>query len=99
MGSAQWGNIALSPEGRITAFGEKNASGQGLVNAGIYVFDQSMSTFFPDSSSFSLERDVFPNLIEHGLFGHVTEARLLDIGTPKRLKEAQSRLCDSARDR
>src|ERR671938_617745 len=42
----------------------------------------------PNDRPASIERDVFPQLVGHGLYGCVGEGYWLDIGTPERYLEA-----------
>jgi len=89
-----YGTVILDGSGRITGFIEKTGARQrGLVNAGVYAFDTSLLRGSRRQDRFSLERDVFPGLAAEGrLFGWETPGPLLDIGTPERYSEAQSRL-------
>jgi len=92
--AGDYGTVNLDGSGRITGFIEKTGARQkGLVNAGVYAFDMSVLRGSRPQDRFSLERDVFPRLAAEGrLFGWNTPAPLLDIGTPERYSEAQSRL-------
>jgi NDP-sugar pyrophosphorylase family protein len=88
--SAEYGSVKLDEEQRITGFDEKVISqGGGLVNAGIYAFNKAMLDLIPAGRKFSLERELFPNILDKGIFGYVTEKRLVDIGTPERLEIAK----------
>jgi mannose-1-phosphate guanylyltransferase len=42
----------------------------------------------PAGTNISIERDVFPLLVDHGLYGFPTSAYWLDIGTPERYLQA-----------
>ena len=44
----------------------------------------------PAGTSVSIERDVFPALVGHGLFGYAASGYWLDIGTPERYLQATS---------
>lgn len=88
-----YGKVSLDDSGQISGFYEKGAGGSGLVNAGIYVFHRKIQLFFPVGLQiFSLERDLFPKLIGNRIYGYVTDATLLDIGTPDRYLKAQKDL-------
>lgn len=83
-----YGSISLNNNQEVTGFNEKKTTkddGEGLINAGIYLFNQSSMTPFPSAKNISLEYDIFPGLIKNGLYGYVDNARLFDIGTPQRL--------------
>jgi mannose-1-phosphate guanylyltransferase len=56
-----------------------------LINAGAYVLEHSVLDRLPPAgTNCSIERDVFPTLVGHGLFGHASSGYWLDIGTPDR---------------
>jgi mannose-1-phosphate guanylyltransferase len=42
----------------------------------------------PAGTRISIERDVFPRLVDHGLFGYESTGYWLDIGTPQRYLQA-----------
>src|SRR5947209_19607852 len=44
----------------------------------------ALPIFGPAGTNVSIEREVFPALIERGLYGHVTDGYWLDVGTPQR---------------
>jgi D-glycero-alpha-D-manno-heptose 1-phosphate guanylyltransferase len=79
----RYGAVSLAPDNAITRFAEKgNRQGKGLINAGIYLFARSVIEAIPRRRAVSLERDVFPALIGHGLYGFPQKGRFLDIGIP-----------------
>lgn len=87
-GRTDVGAVALEPTTRrLTAFEEKGASGRYL-NAGVYVFAKKVFNYFPQQQPSSLEYALFPTLLPHGLYGFVTSAPVLDIGTPERYTRA-----------
>jgi NDP-sugar pyrophosphorylase family protein len=43
----------------------------------------------PEHHALSLERDLFPRLIGHGLYAKHFDAAFIDIGTPASLQEAE----------
>jgi len=65
------------------------------VNAGIYCFDQEIFSYMPESQKFSLEKDLFPELVGNGFFGYRIDGQFLDIGTPERLERARKILLSS----
>lgn len=89
--TARYGRVRADDAGRITAFEEKRP-GAGQINAGIYLLRHEVLSNFPDSRPLSLERDVFPRLIDQkgGLRAHPVEAPFLDIGTPETLSKAEA---------
>ena len=89
----RYGTVQLAADGRVTGFLEKtDAEPDGWVNAGIYVFHRRIFEHLPAGPA-SLERDVFPKLIAHGLYGFEQRGVFIDIGTPEDYARAQL-LCD-----
>lgn len=89
-----YGLVPLDADGRVLAFLEKPppeiASRGGLINAGTYVLEPRVLADVPPGEMWSFERQVFPALVAGGepVFGFVSEAYWLDIGTPERYLEA-----------
>jgi len=80
----RYGTVVVDAGGRISGFCEKGQSGEGLVNAGLYVCEPSLLGCFPEGEPLSLEMDVFPSLARQGLLrGYVVEGYIRDIGTPE----------------
>jgi NDP-sugar pyrophosphorylase family protein len=98
----RYGTVQVDPRGRVTGFAEKTGKeSPGLVNAGVYVFQRAVLDHIPDAPG-SLERDVFPRLLEHGVFALEQHGMFIDIGTPEDYARAQTicdRLSDAAFDR
>lgn len=89
--AARYGRVRLEGS-RIIGFGEKEGSGPGLVNGGVYVLSRQAVELLPEGVS-SLERDLFPRLVERGeLLGKPYEGFFLDIGLPETYAEAQTAL-------
>jgi mannose-1-phosphate guanylyltransferase len=66
-----------------------------LVNAGVYVLDRSvLSDMAPAGTRISIERDVFPRLVDQGLFGYEASGYWMDIGTPERYLQATYDILD-----
>ena len=60
-----------------------------LVSAGIYVLQREiLAELAPAGTNISIERDVFPKLVNRGLYGYEASGYWLDIGTPKRYLQA-----------
>jgi NDP-sugar pyrophosphorylase family protein len=86
----EYGVIRLDEDQKIISFGEKiSRSGNDLINAGMYVFDKKILKEIPSGQKMSLEYDLFPGILNKGLYGYLSEKRLLDIGTPERLAMAK----------
>jgi mannose-1-phosphate guanylyltransferase len=82
----------------VTGFLEKPNPDEidtNLVNAGVYVLDRSvLGEMAPSGSRISIERDVFPRLVDHGLFGYEASGYWMDIGTPQRYLQATQDILD-----
>ncbi len=88
----RFGTLDLSAEGQILGFREK-ARRKGAVNCGFYLFNRSLFEKFPFEGSFSLERDLFPYLVQHDkMFGFLCDGAFIDIGTPESFAESQELL-------
>jgi len=95
-GRSDGGTVELAEDARIVRFREK-ASGANTaltyMNAGIYLLRKDLPTSWLQSDPFSLEHDVFPELVSgKNCYGFVVDAEVVDIGTPERYVEAQSKL-------
>ncbi len=86
----RYGTVTLDGN-QITAFLEKQATGQpGLINGGIYAMRRAVLDRI-GALPCSLEQDVFPGLVAEGrLQGAVFDRPFIDIGIPEALAEAQT---------
>jgi D-glycero-alpha-D-manno-heptose 1-phosphate guanylyltransferase len=84
----RYGTVQVTAGGCVTSFMEKSESSDGLVNAGIYAFSRSIFDHIP-GGSVSLERDVFPKLIQYGVYAMEQKGIFVDIGTPEDYARAQ----------
>jgi NDP-sugar pyrophosphorylase family protein len=89
--AARYGTLALRTDRTLLGFEEKRP-GRGVINAGVYLFKDSLVREFPAKRPLSFEKDVFPDLVRRGfeLKVCVTDAPFLDIGTPESLKLAEA---------
>jgi NDP-sugar pyrophosphorylase family protein len=93
--SMRYGTVQVAHGDRIVGFAEKsNSDSTGFINTGIYVFNRRIFDHIPEGlpaagGSVSLEKDVFPNLVEHGLFASKQNGMFIDIGTPEDYARAQ----------
>jgi mannose-1-phosphate guanylyltransferase len=77
----------------VTEFLEKPGQDQALdtnlVNAGAYILQREiLAEMAPAGTNISIERDVFPKLVDRGLYGYEAHGYWLDIGTPSRYLQA-----------
>ncbi len=89
-----YGLVPLGDDGRVEAFLEKPAPAiareGGLINAGTYVLEPRAIADVPPGEMWSFERQVFPSLVARGeaVYGFISEAYWIDIGTPERYLQA-----------
>jgi D-glycero-alpha-D-manno-heptose 1-phosphate guanylyltransferase len=89
----RYGTVQVTAGGRASGFTEKiDGDPTGFVNAGIYVFNRRIFEHIPEGPA-SLERDVFPKLIDHGVYASEQHGVFIDIGTPEDYARAQE-LCE-----
>jgi mannose-1-phosphate guanylyltransferase len=88
--TAGYGVVVTDAQGRVTAFIEKPESEPptNRINAGAYVIERAVVEKIPAGRAVSFEREVFPALADHELYGYAAEGYWLDIGTPERYLEA-----------
>jgi D-glycero-alpha-D-manno-heptose 1-phosphate guanylyltransferase len=85
-----YGRVNVDTNSMVTSFDEKaGKSGYGWINAGIYLVETNMIQMIPTSKVVSLEREMFPEWIAHGLYGFQRRGRFIDIGTPETFAKAQ----------
>ena len=88
----RYGVAEVAEKGRITRFIEKPAKGTAptnLINAGIYVLSPEIFCYIPKGKPISMEREVFPKLVEEGkLYGHIINGLWMDIGKPEEYLQA-----------
>jgi NDP-sugar pyrophosphorylase family protein len=86
----RFGRAQIDDHGHLLAFEEKGAhAGPGWINAGVYLLERRLLETIPENRAVSLEKEVFPAWIGHGLYGHTVRGRFLDIGTPQSFAEAE----------
>jgi mannose-1-phosphate guanylyltransferase len=86
-----YGLVHRREDGEITEFVEKPTPDQidtDEINAGAYLLERSVLERIPPDRAVSIEREVFPELIDDGLYGIRLEGYWIDIGTPERFLEA-----------
>ena len=85
---SEYGSVVINDRSEINGFKEKSdhIKGQGLINAGIYLFKKPILDQIPSGQNISLEKEVLPSMIGQKFYGFKTTERLFDIGTPQRLE-------------
>jgi len=91
--AARFGTVELGDGGRVARFREKTGSTlPGLINAGVYAFKRSIVERIPQGIA-SFEKDVFPALLNEGIYALEEHGIFIDIGTPQDYAYAQD-LCE-----
>ena len=91
-----FGVVDLERDMRITDFQEKPSLAEAksnLINAGVYVFEPEILDYI-GKGQVSIEREVFPRVIEYGLYGHRFQGFWVDCGTLKNTLVAQRAMLD-----
>jgi mannose-1-phosphate guanylyltransferase len=98
---SRYGVVPLRSDGRVEAFIEKPEPGtapSNWINAGTYVLEPEVLALVEPGRKVSIEREVFPILVERGeLYGVQSEAYWIDAGTPEAYLQAQLDLLAGAR--
>lgn len=90
--ASRYGTVHVDGSGKVTGFAEKTGSETpGVVNGGIYVFNHAVLQHIPEGPA-SLERDVFPRLLDQGVYAQEQHGMFIDIGTPADYARAQQLL-------
>ena len=90
--ASRYGTVEMNGEGRVIAFREKmGIAAAGKINGGVYVFQREILEDVPERPG-SLEKDIFPRLIERGIYAQEQRGMFIDIGTPEDYARAQT-LC------
>lgn len=79
---SRFGGVVVDDEKRVTAFLEKNHTGSGVINAGLYRIHKKI---FEDevNAAFSMETLIMPRLVNKGaLHARGLEGPFIDIGVP-----------------
>lgn len=90
--TSRYGRVVVRGE-RVVRFEEKRDDGRpGWINAGVYMFRREVIAAIPVGRTISLEQEVLPGLVEHGLRGYRNRGRFIDIGIPESYAAAQAYL-------
>ncbi|MDX6439350.1 MAG: mannose-phosphate guanylyltransferase [Gaiellaceae bacterium] len=82
----RYGLVRVNGDGRVLSFLEKPRPEEidtNLINAGLYVLDPDVLDLIPAGGPISIEREVFPRLVEEqAVYGVALPGYWLDVGTP-----------------
>lgn len=87
--SSRFGRVEVDLKGRVTRFTEKGDRGPALINGGVYIFSREVLKVAPPHAV-SLEHDVCPELMAHGLYGMTVQGYFVDIGVPEEYERLRS---------
>ncbi len=82
-----YGVVILREDRSVSDFVEKpspDSIRSNLISAGAYVLEREILELVAPDRNVSIEREVWPRLIDAGLYGFPSESYWLDIGTPAR---------------
>jgi mannose-1-phosphate guanylyltransferase len=91
-----FGVVGLDKDNRINAFQEKPSMAEAvsnMINAGVYVFEPDMLDNI-GKGSVSIEKEVFPKVLDQGLYGYRYGGYWVDCGTRESYLKAQKTLMD-----
>lgn len=63
-----------------------------LINAGAYLLNRSVLDLIPAGQMVSMEKEVFPQLLDQGFYGCAFDGYWIDLGDPERLRAASHQL-------
>jgi D-glycero-alpha-D-manno-heptose 1-phosphate guanylyltransferase len=87
--ASRYGTVVVDAAGRVVGFKEKSGNDiPGIVNAGVYVFKRAALERIQEGRC-SLETEVFPQLLDSGLYALQQHGMFIDIGTPEDYARAQ----------
>ena len=88
--AARYGTVHVDTRNRVVGFVEKTgANVPGVINGGVYIFNRAVLDRIPDEPA-SLEKDIFPRLLEQRVYAVEQDGMFIDIGTPEDYARAQA---------
>lgn len=94
--ASRYGSIVLGEDDTVIHFYEKRQPHDATyVNAGIYILNHEVLDLVPLGKYCSIEHEVFPILVQHGLYAFRQPGPFIDIGTPDSFAMAQTVLPES----
>lgn len=87
---SRYGVVPTNERREVEAFIEKQPGPPptNRINAGAYVLERPVIDRIPAGRAVSIEREIFPELVGHGLYGFLFDDYWIDIGTPESYLEA-----------
>jgi mannose-1-phosphate guanylyltransferase len=98
---SSYGLVSLRDDSSVEEFLEKPSPDEpittNLISAGAYVLQRSVLDLIPPDQKVSIEREVWPRLVDNGLHGYVDDdAYWIDIGTPARYLQVTFDILDGS---
>jgi NDP-sugar pyrophosphorylase family protein len=88
--AARYGTVRMDTNHRVVGFMEKTGiQAPGIINGGVYVFNRAILDHIPHGPA-SFEKDVFPRVLELGVYTLEQHGMFIDIGTPEDYARAQA---------
>ena len=95
---SRFGVVVCEPDGRVREFVEKppaDRAPSNEISVGIYALEPSALDSVPEGARASIEREVFPRLVEQGrMYAVAWDGFWVDAGTPETYLEVQQTLSD-----
>jgi D-glycero-alpha-D-manno-heptose 1-phosphate guanylyltransferase len=90
----RYGAVSLDKNNRIVSFIEKSSEpSPGPINGGVYILNKEVFSQLILPQSFSIEKDLFAlHTGDLNIFGNISNAYFIDIGTPDDYKRAEDEL-------
>ena len=86
-------NLAVAPDGRVTAYRKHAPQNLTHVDAGVLFLRKGVLKKIPSAQPCSLEQEIFPRLIEGGrMHAWITSEPFYDMGSPEGLQALEARL-------
>jgi mannose-1-phosphate guanylyltransferase len=86
-------NLAVAPDGRVTAYRKHDPQSLTHVDAGVLFLRKEVLKKIPSAQACSLEQEIFPRLIEEGrMQAWITSEPFYDMGSPEGLQALEARL-------
>ncbi len=91
----EFGVFELDENDRIIRFQEKPKAWEAFsntINAGHYILEPEVLDLIPPGQKISMEREIFPQLIDKGFFGYNFDGYWVDCGRPRSFLKANKEL-------
>ncbi len=89
----RYGTVQFDTDFQIYEFVEKRPVSQGVINAGLYIFNVKSFLKHEWPNQFSIEKDYFEAYVQStSIYGFLIKGYFLDIGVPEDFKKAQTEI-------